>query len=254
MSQILLDQQLLENIKRKAKMKRRADPSLSHSQWLDVLSAEHGFATFSSLRRRVEELEQEALDHAMAVENATWVKRFSAPMVWTCAPRGDVQREETWPLPVSAGSVPWPNCFSGSNLFTCGEGPRRDIDAALYTMEAPAMHFRGEELRIADDHTVLMALISAIGQYPCGSLVEFTAEDLDRAAGMPLPEWGIPVQHDAIARSLWRFVHCELTINELHFEGPLLVYADARRSPGYFAVRFNPRFANLYYPILAVLG
>jgi hypothetical protein len=144
----------------------------------------------------------------------------------------------------------WPICFAGSNLFTCGEGPRRQFDGPLFTMDEPDMLFQGEELRVADDHTVLQALISTVGIYPCGRLVEFSTEDLEKAVGLPLPEWGIPVQYESIARSLWRLVHCELTVNHYKFSGPILSYADARQAPKSFAVRFNPNFANFFYPIL----
>jgi hypothetical protein len=254
MSHTLLNQQLLESLKRSAKKKKRDDPSLSHSQWLDALSAEHGYATFSSLKRRVEELEQQAHDAALAVEDEQWAKRFEEPMVWGRIADGRGELGETLPLPVSAGSVPWVNCFSGSSLFTCADGPRRQLDGPLYTFGSPEMHFQGEELRVADDQTIFMALISATGQLPCGRLVEFSTEDLDKAIGLPLPEFGIPVEYDAIARTLWRLVHCELTVSEFKFKGPLLSYADARRAPGHFAIRFNPDFANFYYPVLALFS
>lgn len=252
MSHTLLNQQLLETLKRDAKKKKREDASLSYNQWLDVLSSQHGFATFSSLKRRVEELEQQARDQASAAEEAQWAKRFAKPMVWGTVPDEQAGLGETFPLPVSDGSVVWPNCFAGSRLFTCADGPRRQLDEPLHTLDGPEMHFQGEELRVADDQVILMTLISAAGKHPCGRLVEFSTGDLDQVAGVPLPEWGMPVQYDAIARTLWRLVHCELTVSEFKFKGPLLMYADARRAPLHFAVRFNPDFANFFYPILTL--
>lgn len=254
MSKVLLDQQLLKNIKRDAKKKRREDGSLRYRQWLNVLSATHGYATFGSLKRRVEELEQQARDDAMAGESAKWVTRFAEGMVWGNLERGQVGLLETLPLPVDGDSVPWPDCFNGSNLFSRSEGPRRELDGMLDTFDASETHYRGEELRAADDRTIFMVLMAAVGGQPCGRLVELSTEDLDRAAGLPLPKWGIPVQYDSIAKTLWRLVHCELKIAEFKFKGPLLAYADARQAPDRFAVRFNPDFANLYYPILAALS
>jgi hypothetical protein len=253
MSHILLNQQLLEMLKRNAKKLKRDAPSLSHNQWLDVLSSQHGYATFNSLKRRVEELEQQALDEALAAEEELWAKRLEEPMVWGKHSDDPAGHFETIPLPVSVGSVVWPNCFSGSNIFTCADGPRRQLDGPLYTFDGPEMHFQGEELRVADDETIFMALISATGQHPCGRMVEFSTEDLDKALGRPLPDCGMPVQYDAIARTLWRLVHCELTVSEFAFKGPLLSYADARQAPRHFAVRFNPDFANFFYPFLALL-
>ena len=254
MSHIVLNQQLLENLKREAKRKKRSDPSSSYNKWLDVLSSQHGFATYNSLKRRVEELEQQAHDEELAAEEKQWAKRFEETLVWGSA--GDRQNEiaETLPLPVAEGSVPWPNCFSGSSLFTCADGPRRQCNGPVFTMDGPEMHFRGEELRVADDHTVLMALISVAGKHPCGRVVEFSTDDLDKAVGRPLPKWGIPVHYKAIARTLWRLSHSELAVDEFKFKGPILSYADARQQPGHFAVRFNPKFANFYYPILTIFG
>lgn len=120
MSHIALNQQLLESIKREAKRKKRSDPSSSYNKWLDVLSSQHGFATYNSLKRRVEEIEQQARDEELAAEEKQWAKRFEEALVWGSA--GGVRQSEiaeTLPLPVSEGSVPWPNCFSGSSLFTC---------------------------------------------------------------------------------------------------------------------------------------
>jgi len=255
MSHIALNQQLLESIKREAKRKKRSDPSSSYNKWLDVLSSQHGFATYNSLKRRVEEIEQQARDEELAAEEKQWAKRFEEALVWGSA--GGVRQSEiaeTLPLPVSEGSVPWPNCFSGSSLFTCADGPRRQFDGPVFTMDGPEMYFRGEELRVADDHTVLMALISVAGKHPCGRMVEFSTDDLDKAVGLPLPEWGIPVHYKAIARTLWRLSHSELTVEKFGFTGAILSYADARQQPGHFAIRFNPKFANFYYPILTIFG
>lgn len=83
MSSTSLNQQLLESFKREAKKKKRADSSLSYNQWLDALSVQHGYATFSSLKRRVVELEQQA--HKFA-EEAQWAIRFKNPMVWQTLP------------------------------------------------------------------------------------------------------------------------------------------------------------------------
>jgi hypothetical protein len=116
------------------------------------------------------------------------------------------------------------------------------------------MLFQGEELRVGDDETILMALISVAGKHPCGRLVEFSVEDLDKAAGTPLPEWGMPVQYDAIARTLWRLAHCQLTVSQFKFKGPILSFADARQTPARFAIRFHPSFVNFYYPALALFS
>lgn len=254
MSDIVLDQQLLGSLKQEAKRKRRQDPSQTYNQWLDTLSAPHGY-TYKSLKRQVAKLEQQARDQAFADEEGLWAKRFEQPMVWgSIAGNGGIGINESLPLPVTPGHVVWPNCFAGSSLFTCAEGPRDQLDRALFVMDdEPEMHFRGEELRVADDETVLQALISVAGRHPCGRLVKFSTDDLDKAVGLPLPQWGMPVQYDAIARSLWRLAHCELTTSYFKFKGPILAYADARERPGHFAIRFNPNFANFFYPILGRL-
>jgi len=255
MSNIALNQQLLENLKREAKKKKRENPSLTHNQWLDVLSAQYGYATYNSLKRRVEEIEQQARDQDVAAEEEQWAKRFEEPLVWgSVTGHGRNALDETFPLPVADGSVPWPNCFCGSSLFTCANGPRRQFDGPVYTVDGPEMHFQGEELRVGDDETILMALISVAGKLPCGRLVEFSTDDLDKAVGLPLPDWGMPVQYNAIARTLWRLTHSELTVSEFKFRGPILSYADARQQPGHFAIRFNPNFANFFHPVLMLLG
>lgn len=254
MSHTTLNHQLLESIKRDAKKKTRHDPSLSYNQWLNALSAQYGYATFSSLKRRVEELEQEARDAALAEEDALWARRFEKPMVWGTLSDEGGGLGQTFPLPVEDDSVVWPDCFAGSSLFSCGEGPRRQLDGALRVLDATEMYFSGEELRVGEDQAIFMVLISSVGRQPCGQLVEFSTADLDQVAGLPLPEWGIPVQYEAIARTLWRLVHCELTVNKFRFKGPLLSYADARRAPQRFAVRFNPDFANFFYAALALFS
>ena len=254
MSNFVFNQQLLENLKREAKKKKREDPSLSHNQWLDVLSAQYGYVTYASLKRHVEEIEQQAREREMAVEERQWVTRFEKSLVWGSV-TGDARNalNETLPLPVVVGSVPWPNCFSGSSLFTCAEGPRRQFDGPLFSMDdGPEMYFCGEELRVGDDETILMALISAAGNVPCGRLVEFSSDDLDEAIGRPLPECGMPVQYSEIVRTLWRLVHSELKVTRFNFEGAILSYADARQQPQKFAIRFNPKFANFFYPVLSL--
>jgi hypothetical protein len=118
------------------------------------------------------------------------------------------------------------------------------------------MQYVGEELRESEDASILMTLMLAIGRFPCGRVVAFTADDLDTVADAPFAEWAVPVQYDAIARALWRFVHCELTVPELDFRGPLLSYVDAREAPTDFKVRFNPAFASFFHSrlLLALLG
>ncbi len=202
----------------------------------------------------MDEIEQELLDRNLAAEEGQWVKRFDESLLWDKVDSDDRNVFcETFPLPVYEGSVPWPNCFCGSSLFTCADGPRRQFDGPVYSIDGPEMHFRGEELRVGEDETVLMALISVVGKFPCGRLVEFSKGDLDKAIGLPLPDWGIPVQYEAIAKVLWRLTHCELTVKEFKFTGPILFYADARQQPERFAIRFNPKFANFFYPILVLL-
>lgn len=252
--QIILNQQLLKNIKREAKKKKRENGSLNYNQWLNILSSQYGHATFESLMRRVKEIEQEELDQSMALEKEKWVKRFEESLVWgNIDGDGGSALNVTFPLPVSAGSIPWPNCFCGSSLFTCADGPRRQFDGSVKSLDGPEMYFRGEELRVGEDNTVLMALISVAGKLPCGTMVEFSRGDLDEAIGLPLPDWGIPVQYDAIARVLWRLTNSELTVSKFKFNGSILFHADARQQPERFKIRFNPKFANFFYPILALL-
>jgi len=256
MSHVVLNQELLESLKREAKRKKREDSSLSYNQWLNALCSQYGYATFQSLKRRVEEIKQEKRDQELAEEDSQWAKRFEESLVWgSVAGKEQNDFDETFPLPAFDGdNVPWPNCFRGPGLFTCSDGPRRQLDGLLWRIDGPEMQFRGEELRLVDDQMILAVLIAVAGRFPCGRLVEFSADDLDQAAGRPLPEWGLPVQYDMIARSLWRFANSELTVNEFKFKGPILYYADARRQPRQFAIRFNPKFANFFHPILRLLG
>ena len=252
MSHTQIDQHLLDRLKRIAKKRRRDDPSLSYNQWLDSLSSKHGFATFESLRRRVDELERLAHNDAIVAEEMVWEQRLAAPAVWGTLPTGQGEHDETVPLPKAPPhSVPWPNCFRGAALFTAADGPRKQLDGPvkLYMGEAVEMHFKGEELR-KSDQIVLEGLILTVGHYPCGRLAECTNVELNQALGRPLPEWGMPIQYDAIIRTLWRLVHCELTVEDFGFKGPILSYVDARRAPSQFAIRLNPAFANFYYPFL----
>jgi hypothetical protein len=254
MPHTLLNRQLLERLKRLAKKKSRDDPSLGHNKCLDELSAPYGYATFASLTRRVAEIEQQAIDESLAAEEGQWFERWEKPMVWGSLPDGR-GIDETVPVPFREGSPCWPNCFSGSNLFTGADGPRRQLDGPVRLFfDGPEMHFRGEELRCTDDYPVFAELLCAVGHYPCGRLVEFSAEQIETAVGQAVPEWRRPVRQNTIARTLWRLVHCELTVRDFKFKGPLLSYADARRGPENFAIRLNPDFANLYYPFLTLFG
>lgn len=252
MSHPSLNQQTLIDLRRDAKKWSREDPTKTYNQWLNFLCADRfGFATFDSLKRRVEAIEREEAERE---ERELWLQRFASPMVWSGHWDAENSLEETWPLPVVEGSVCWPNCFACSSLFTCGEGPRRQIDGQVFSLDGPKVRYYGEELRVETDETILMSLISIAGKQPCGRLVEFSCGELDDAIGLPLPEWGMPVQYEEIARTLWRLTHSKLVVENFKFDGPILIHADARRHPERFAIRVNPAFAHFYYPVLTLLA
>lgn len=247
-----INSELLRTLKRRAKRLSREDLSLTYNQWLDALSASHGYRTFSSLGQRVKELEAEAQAQQLALQENQWEERFQKGLIWGClASETPNTINETIPLPSSPGKVAWPNCFAGSSLFNCADGPRRHLDGPVFSMDGLKMHFRGEELRVADDEQILMALICLAAKHPCGRLLEFSCADLDKATGLPLSRWGMPVHYESISKSLWRLTHGELTVDDFKFKGPILLYADAREHPRKFAIRFNPAFAHFYYPVLS---
>ena len=252
MSQTPLNQELLEQLRMSAREKARRDKSRTYLQWLDLLCGEHGF-TYTSLKKRIEELEAQALAEALAAEDRMWEERLARSRVWGVPPE---LADQTLPLPVEDNThVPWPHSFIESRLFTLTEsGPRRTLSGPVFRMDGHEMLFDGEELRISPDQTLLLGFIMASRGIRCGAIVQSSLADFEGVMGCSLPDLGIPMSHAEVERTLWRLSNCRLNFGDYDFDGPILAYADSRRAPNHFGFAFNPAFANFYYPFFRILG
>lgn len=252
MSKTPLNEALLEQLRVSARENARRDKSKTYLQWLDLLCGEHGF-TYTSLKKRIEELEAQALAESLAAEDRMWKERLAKSRVWGVPPE---IADQTLPLPVEDNtSVPWPHCFIESRLFSLTEfGPHRELSGPVFRMDGREMFFDGEELRVSSDQTLLIGFIMASRGARCGSIVQCSLADFEDTMGCRLTDLGIPMAHAEIERTLWRLSNCRLNFGDYNFDGPILAYADARRAPDHFGFAFNPAFANFYYPVLRILG
>lgn len=251
MSQTSFDQALLDQLRTSARERARKDKSKTYLQWLDELCSPYGFA-YTSLKRRVEEIEAEAAAEAMCVEDRLWDKRLARSRVWGTTPDPTTQ---SLPLPVDDDvHVPWPTGFFECRLFSLTEsGPRETLSGPVFRLDDKDMRYDGEELRISPDQTLLMGFITMSRGVHCGEVVVCSLADFESRMGGSLMEFGIPVSHGEIERTLWRLVNCRLVYPDVGFDGPILAYADTRRAPQSFSFAFNPKFANFYYPFLGFL-
>lgn len=251
MTQTSPNQDLLEQLRQSARAMSRQDKSKTYLQWLDVLCAEHGF-TYTSLKKRVEEIEAQALAESLAAEDRIWDSRLTASRVW-----GDVPKDsdQSIALPVKDdGNVPWPAGFIESRLFTLAEaGVRSSLSGPVFRMDGHEMLYDGEELRLVSDQTLLMAFILLSRGVKCGDVVVCSLPDLERAFGGALPTLGLPIAEKEIERTLWRLSNCRLTFDEYGFDGAILAYADARHAPERFGFAFAPAFINFFYPFMQFL-
>jgi len=93
------------------------------------------------------------------------------------------------------------------------------------------MRYDGQTLRISPDQTLLMGFITMSRRIRCGEVVACLLSELESRMGGSLLEFGIPVSHVEIERTLWRLVNCRLTFPDVGFDGSILAYADARHAP-----------------------
>lgn len=187
------------------------------------------------------------LAEARKAESDLWEERLAKSRIWgELGPDNHV--EVTIPLPMQGHRILWPRCFAVSSLFSANEGPRKQLSGQPFSLDGLKMHYRGEELRVATDQTLLMAMMFVAGKHPCGSLIEIALNQLETALGSPLPKLGMPIAYYEIARTLWRLANCVLTVDAYRFEGPILTFVDAREAPQCIRLRFNPDFARLFYP------
>lgn len=252
MSQTVLNQDFLEDLRRSAREKSRLDKSRTYLQWLDQLCGEFGF-TYTSLKKRIEELEALLLAESLAADDQKWEERLARSRVWGSIPE---RVDQSLPLPVEDGfHAPWPHAFVESRLFSLTEfGPRRALSGPIFRTDGREMFYGGEELRISSDQILLMGLIMASRDVPCGAIVECSLINLERVMGFPLSEEENSMSHEEVERVLWRLSNCHLTFADYDFDGPILAYADARKNPEHFRYAFNPTFANFFYPFLRILG
>lgn len=240
--------QLLNGLRTAAKRMARADKTKSYNQHLNELCKQHGYNTFSSFKRAIDDRRRRA---EVEADDALWATRLAESLVWgTLDPIGPELYTETLPLPcVGAGAVPWPNLWCGSGLFSAAEGARRRCDGPVFSLENKPMWFKGEELRKGPDMFLMMHLFTLAKNIPCGQLIEFSLAKLEAAADGRLFSLGKPITVQEIERSLWRLSHGLLTVKAHNFlESPLLVYADCRRAPDQYRIRLHPKLLNFFYP------
>lgn len=244
--------ELLKQLRRVARSKSRQDKSKTFLQWLDHLCRAHG-GTYTSLKRRVEELAQLAHANALAEEDRIWMARLAESRVWGAVPS---EESQGWPLPPhELGTVPWPHCFATSNLFGVGEyGPKVVVAESLLSLDEHAMTFHGERLRVHPDQTFFMAFILKAGSAPCGELFELSMPDLEATLGCSLSKRGMPIEPASIERTLWRLTNCRLTCPEFQFDGPLLTYADARQAPDLIRFALHPALGNFFSALAVALN
>ncbi|WP_447982599.1 hypothetical protein [Achromobacter kerstersii] len=252
MSQTFLNQDFLEDLRRSAREKSRLDKSRTYLQWLDQLCGEFGF-TYTSLKKRIEELEALLLAESLAADDQKWEERLARSRVWGSIPE---RVDQSLPLPVEDGfHAPWPHAFVESRLFSLTEfGPRRALSGPIFRTDGREMFYGGEELRISSDQILLMGLIMASRDVPCGAIVECSLSNLEQVMGSPLSDQGNPMSPTDVERTLWRLSNCHLRFSDYDFDGPILAYSDASKAPDNFLYVFNPAFANFFYPFLRVLG
>jgi hypothetical protein len=241
-----ISMQLLDELRANAKKLSKEDKTKSYVEWLNYLSRPYGVSTFQKLKQKAEELERIANKSVIEEEEKIiWQLRLSEPAPWgTLKPIGPEKYLETIGLPNhDEKHVPWPHCFGG--LFNCAISSRKQIDKKIFSFDDFDIHYIGEELRVATDQFVLMALIMLSGKIPCGRLFKFSLQDIEAACGLQLDEIGMPMHFREIERTLWRLTHCEFRY-ESAFSGSILVFADTQQAPEKYRVRFNPALPNLF--------
>lgn len=273
-----INRELVEHLKRQAKQyaKRRRKTSapghdserLTYMQWLDKLCAEYGF-TYTGLRQHVSDNEAAANKAANA---DLWRQRLTRPWRWgtLCENPGQAPRESLELPPSPDGTLPWPHCLVGSDLFNHTEGPRRMRCGPLFVLGTPArkdpadvaalgaiqqlfllseeaaeMFYEGEALGHATDGMLLKALIMIAGREPCGRLCRVKLDRLNAMLDGPLFRKGI-AEDGGLERSLWRLTNCTLEVPAYGYDGPLLAYADATGFPDELVFRLPPDFIFLY--------
>ena len=161
-----ISKQLLDELRANAKKLSREDKTRSYVEWLNFLSRPFGASTYQNLKQQLEDLELNAQKLILEEEESKiWQLRLDGPAPWgTLAPIGPEKYEETFSFPAHEKSfVPWPNCFSTSSLFSAANGPRRQLDNKIFSLDRIGMHYAGEELRVDADENVLMTIIVLSG-------------------------------------------------------------------------------------------
>ena len=159
---------------------------------------------------------------------------------------GQLDATESIPIPwLEPSIVPWPNLFIGSQLFRARPGTAALRNVSLTSLDGEEMRYSGEQLQSSIDGTLLKALLVTAGRSPCGRLVRVTIDDIEAALGCRLPELGIPIHYDDVAKSVWRLATCSLSVPAIGFVGPLLAYADVAMAPQY-RIRLNPALPRLF--------
>ncbi|WP_146097278.1 hypothetical protein [Rhodoferax sp. TS-BS-61-7] len=224
-------QEVLDLFRRLARETSRKDNSKSYTQWLDHFCHAYGF-TFASAKQYL--------------EDKVWDEKFQGVRVWG-SPPSQKNYKQAFPE-TDRTEVAWPNCLNGSALFSVSESSfRASRSGPVFNLDQAEISYEGEELRVEQDQTLLMGLITISRDKPCGITFEFTLKMLEQEIGYPIPPSRVKKTDKEIERSLWRLANCRLTMPAFGFDGPFLSYVDVSESPQHYKCAFNPSFLCLYY-------
>lgn len=224
-------QELLDLFRRLAREKSRKGNSKTYAQWLDHFCHAYGF-TFASAKQYL--------------EDKIWDEKFQEVRVWG-SPPSKKKYKHAFPE-TDRSEVAWPKCLNGCALFSVSESSFRVSQSGpVFSVDQAEISYEGEELRVEQDQTLLMGLITLSRSRPCGSTFEFTLGTLEEEVGYPIPAFRVKKSDKEIERSLWRLANCRLTMPAFGFDGPFLSYVDVSQSPQHYKCAFNPSFSYLYY-------